>query len=126
MSKKKDFLLELIRREPVHLTAEEIFLRAKSEMPGISLATVYNNLGALAAEGRIRRLHIVGQADRYDRCTNPHEHLICDCCGEIRDLSIPGLGQDLARRIGSDLRPYELNIHYICEPCRNGNPASTS
>lgn len=120
MSKKKDFLLELVRRRPDHLTAEQIFLLAKEEMPHISLATVYNNLGALAAEGAIRRLHIVGLADRYDRCTEPHEHMICDACGEIADLSIPDFTDELCARTGHAVRSYELNIHYLCQSCRAG------
>jgi Fe2+ or Zn2+ uptake regulation protein len=121
MSKKKDFLLELVRRRPVHLTAEEIYLLAKAELPSISMATVYNNLGALAAEGKIRRIHIVGQADRYDRSTSPHEHMVCDRCGEIRDLSIPNFAQALTAETGEAVLSYELNIHYLCQTCREGN-----
>ena len=121
MSKKKDFLLELVRRRPVHLTAEEIFLLAKAELPSISMATVYNNLGALATEGKIRRIHIVGQADRYDRSTDPHEHMVCDGCGEIRDLSIPNFACGLSAEIGEPVLSYELNIHYLCQTCREGN-----
>lgn len=121
MSKKKDFLLELVRRKPVHLTAEEIYLMAKAELPSISMATVYNNLGALAAEGKIRRIHIVGQADRYDRSTDPHEHMVCDGCGKIRDLSIPNFARGLSSEIGESVLSYELNIHYLCQTCREGN-----
>ena len=121
MSKKKDFLLELVRRRPVHLTAEEIFLLAKAELPSISMATVYNNLGALATEGKIRRIHIVGQADRYDRSTDPHEHMVCDGCGEIRDLSIPNFARGLSAEIGEPVLSYDLNIHYLCQTCREGN-----
>lgn len=120
MSKRKDFLLELIRRRPVHLTAEEIFLLAKAEMPGISLATVYNNLGALCNEGRIRRVHIVGQADRYDRTVGAHQHLVCDTCGDIADWDIPGFTQELSGRLGTPVTSYELNIHYLCPQCREG------
>ena len=109
--------------EPIrhlHLTAEEIYLLAKAELPSISMATVYNNLGALAAEGKIRRLHIVGQADRYDRSTAPHEHLVCDTCGEIADYEMPDFSKELCRRIGCDVLSYELNIHYLCQTCREG------
>ena len=120
MSKKKDFLLDLVRRRPVHLTAEEIYLLARTELPSISMATVYNNLGALASEGKIRRLHIVGQADRYDRSVAPHEHLVCDACGCIADYEMPDFTRELAARIGCDIRSYELNIHYLCQTCREG------
>ena len=121
MSKKKDYLLELVRRRPLHLTAEQIYLLAKSELPNISMATVYNNLGALVAEGKIRRIHIVGQADRYDRSTEPHEHLVCDGCGEIADFSIPDFSNALTEQTGIAVLSYELNVHYLCQTCREGN-----
>ena len=121
MSKKKDFLLELVRRRPVHLTAEQIYLLAKAELPSLSMATVYNNLGALASEGKIRRIHIVGQADRYDRSTAPHEHMVCDGCGEISDLSIPNFTKALSEETGVPVLSYELNIHYLCQTCQEGN-----
>ena len=83
------------------------------------MATVYNNLGALASEGKIRRVHIVGQADRYDRSVEPHEHLVCDGCGSIADYAMPNFAHELSARIGSAVHSYELNIHYLCETCRD-------
>ena len=118
MTKNKSLLLDIIRAAPRHMTAEQIFLAAKAERPGIAMATVYNNLGALAAEGLIRRLHIVGQADRYDRNTDPHEHLICDGCGRISDEKFSDFITELSARAGVSVCSYELNMHYLCDTCK--------
>jgi Fe2+ or Zn2+ uptake regulation protein len=118
MTKNKALLLEIIRAAPRHMTAEQIFLAAKEKKPGIAMATVYNNLGALAAEGLIRRLHIVGQADRYDRNVDQHEHLVCDGCGKILDEKLDDFLTELSRRVGTTLSSYELNMHYLCADCK--------
>ena len=118
MTKNKALLLELVREAPRHLTAEQIFLSAKERLPHISMATVYNNLGALTEEGLIRRLHIDGLADRYDRSTAPHEHFICDGCGEITDVFFEGFTEELAARMGGEVSSYELNIRGVCAACK--------
>lgn len=119
MTKNKTLLLDIIRAAPRHMTAEQIFLAAKERCPGIAMATVYNNLGALAAAGEISRLHIVGQADRYDRNTAQHEHLVCDRCGCIADARFEGLLAEFSARAGVKLLSYELTMHYLCEACQN-------
>ena len=119
MTKNKSLLLDIIRAAPRHMTAEQIFLAAKEQRPGIAMATVYNNLGALVAEGLIRRLHIVGLADRYDRNIDQHEHLVCDGCGRISDEKFEDFLAELSKRVGAAVSSYELNMHYLCADCRN-------
>ena len=121
MTKNQSLILDIIRAAPRHMTAEQIFLAAKAERPGIAMATVYNNLAALTADGLIRRLHIVGQADRYDRNTDLHEHLVCDRCGKISDEKLDGFLAELSARIGTALTSYELNMHHLCVDCRTNH-----
>lgn len=118
MTKNKALILDIIREAPRHMTAEQIYLAAREARPGIAVATVYNNLGALVEEGEIRRLHIVGQADRYDRNTEQHEHLICDGCGKISDEMFHDFLTELIGRAGAPVTSYELNMHYLCADCR--------
>ena len=56
MTRQRALILRLIRESGEHPTAEEIYRKAKEEMPGIALATVYNNLNHLAQEGEIRKI----------------------------------------------------------------------
>ena len=118
MTKNKALLLGLVRERPMHLTAEQLFLLAKERLPHISMATVYNNLGALSQEGLIRRVHIDGLADRYDRNVDPHEHFICETCGEITDFCFEKFTEELERRIGEHVSSYELNIRGVCAACQ--------
>ncbi len=118
MTKNRETIYRLIRDSDEHMTAEQIFQLARRERPGIAMATVYNNLNALADEGKIRRVHIQGEADRFDRTTREHEHMICDRCGKILDIG----GIDLRRKIEEAMHvpvtSLELNVHFICDDCQ--------
>ena len=48
-----------------HPTAEEVFIRAKKQMPEISHATVYNCLDALVKCGLVRQVQLERGATRY-------------------------------------------------------------
>lgn len=117
MTRQRAAILEVIRAEPRHYTADEIFARAKEILPTISRATVYNNLNSMAKERLIRRI-CLEDADVYDRSFEPHAHLICDKCGGIRDLKLEGIGEMLELEVGQTVSSYEFKIGYICEACR--------
>ena len=100
-----------------YYTAEEIFEKAKQILPSISRATVYNNLNALASEHLIRRI-CLADADVYDRCFEPHVHLICEKCGGIKDMRLDGLAETLESALGQSVSSYEFKVEYICDGCR--------
>lgn len=118
MTKQRELILSILKQSDRHMTADEIFFLAKLKMPSIAMATVYNNLNALDEAGVINRLHIDGVADCFDKITEPHDHLLCDGCGRITDIHLPALPEMLERELGSEIRDYELTVHYICPECR--------
>ena len=118
MTKHQQMILSIITRAPLHHTAEELYTIAKREMPKVAMATVYNSLAYLCENGHIRRLHLAGQADVYDRSVKPHEHMVCDGCGRIGDIFITGFADELVTRTGMDIRSYDLVIHTLCPNCQ--------
>ncbi len=101
-----------------HLSAEEIYLEAKKQDAAIAMATVYNNLNTLEAEGKIRRMRNVCGPDYFDGNVSVHDHLVCDCCKEISDITLKDFAKDLEKRVGTKITGYDLNIHYVCPKCR--------
>ena len=77
MTKQKKLVLSIAENSNAHLTAEEIFILAKKEMPNIALGTVYRNLNILVEEGLLNRIAIAGRPDKFDHVGDEHEHLIC-------------------------------------------------
>ena len=110
-------ILDLINHSGTHLTAEQIFLRLKQTHPSVVLATVYNNLNTLHQQGKIRKISIEGQPDRYDRNTR-HDHLVCRRCGGLSDICLSDLTADLERQTGFSIDGYDLKIQYLCPRCR--------
>lgn len=119
MTKQRKLIVSIIQQSEKHLSAEEIYSIAKEQMPSMVLATVYNNLNALTEQNIIRRVSIQGHRAYYDKNVQPHDHIVCDCCGEIFDVSVGNLAPILESRCGMPILSYELNLHYICARCRD-------
>ena len=101
-----------------HHTADEIFTLAKERLPGISRATVYNNLKVLESEKLIRRITGDALSDRYDNSYIPHGHMICEECGVVKDFNLRNFDKMLSDAIGSDFDSYELKVRYLCDACK--------
>lgn len=72
-----------------HPTAEEVFARAKAEMPTISLATVYNCLETLVQCNLIRQVNHERGPTRYCPNLRPHAHFRDEQTGTMVDIDIP-------------------------------------
>src|SRR5512138_540644 len=83
---QRDRVYAVLLEKLDHPTAEEVFIRAKGQMPEISMATVYNCLDALVTCGLVRQVMVERGATRF--CPNMHEHshFYCDSCNGIFDI----------------------------------------
>lgn len=118
MTRQRALILDIIRSDKCHHTAEEIFSMARERMPTISRATVYNNLHSLEAEKIIRRISGDGSSDRYDNAFIPHGHLVCIGCDKMTDFDLPELDREISERLGEPIDSFELKIRYLCPECR--------
>jgi len=101
-----------------HPTAEEVFIRAKRQMPEISHATVYNCLDALVKCGLARQVTLDRGATRF--CPNMHEHchFYCDSCDTVFDVDMPDKPQPgVVLPRGFKAGHYEIAIHGVCADC---------
>ncbi len=119
MSRNAQLIYDLVCASSQHPTAEDVFWLIKAHNPKISMATVYNNLNKLVAEGNLRRLTVSG-ADRYDK-TTPHEHLLCARCGKIEDLFLSDFGALLQRSVKEEVLSYDLTVKFVCEGCQKAS-----
>ncbi len=105
-----------------HPTAEEVFIRAKREMPDISMATVYNCLDALVQCGVVRQVTLERGAARFCPNMREHSHFYCDSCQSVFDISLPH-GAAFALPKGFRAERFDIAIHGRCPACgtRAGN-----
>lgn len=69
-----------------HMTAEEVYERARVDVPELARATVYNALGELVRAGLLRSVEGFG-AVRYDsNLDESHHHFRCRRCGRLFDV----------------------------------------
>ena len=123
LTKQQLMIRRLLEQSETHPTAEELYLEAKKEMPNISMGTVYRNLGHMAEEGLIRRLHFAEQPDHYDKNVHPHDHAICVKCGNITDVQVKSISNLIENAPEMDIHSYELSIQCICAGCRINSTA---
>jgi Fur family transcriptional regulator, stress-responsive regulator len=79
-------VLKAVSGQP-HITADGVAEVVRAEIGAISLQSVYDALGVLAAEGLIRRIQPAGSPARFEnRVGDNHHHLICRICGRVVDV----------------------------------------
>ncbi len=75
-----------------HLTAQEIWVRARTRQPRIGFATVHRGLTRLHEQGAVLKIDVPGEASAvYEPAAHAHAHFRCVRCGVIYDIeySVP-------------------------------------
>jgi Fur family transcriptional regulator, iron response regulator len=80
-------IARVLLSRPVHLTADQVWGRAKEIMPEISRATVYNTLDLFERSALLRRLIVDAEKVVFDSNTAPHHHLYDAATGEVIDIA---------------------------------------
>lgn len=117
MTKYEEEIYNIISLSKEHLSVEQIYTELKKKYPKVVLATVYNNVNKLWRLQMIRKIAIENMPDRYDRIIK-HDHLVCQKCGRLTDVSFEDLTDSLRKQTGGEALFYDLKVFYICPDCR--------
>ncbi len=121
MTSQRRVVAEVLDGDHVHLTADEVHVRAAAKLPEISRATVYNTLGELVSLGEVLEVATDGRAKRYDpNAHRPHQHLVCSGCGAIRDVRPQGdplTDLPAEERFGFRVEAVEVTYRGLCPSC---------
>lgn len=116
---QREHVYAVLLRKRDHPTAEEVFIRAKGELPDISLATVYNCLEALVTCGLARQVTVERGAARFCPNMQEHGHFYCDSCASVFDIELPD-APGLRLPKGFAAQRYDVTVHGRCPRCSNG------
>ena len=72
-----------------HPAADTVYTRVRAEMPGISLATVYNCLETLVSCGLVKQVNHEREPSRYCPNLRPHAHFHDEHTGSTHDIDLP-------------------------------------
>lgn len=120
-TKQKEAILRVLRSTNFHPTAVWIYDEVRTELPNISLATVYRNLKVLLGRGEISELELNGSSSRFDPRTDEHDHFWCDKCHRISDVDEPAdkkLNGRVARETGFEISFSRVVFYGLCRECR--------
>ena len=120
LTKQREVVLRVIRDAHEHLTANEVFGRAKELLPSISFATVYNSLRFLKDAGHIAEISFGNGASRFDRITHRHDHAICTSCGKLVDIEMEHPAEIIkkaARQSKFKPESLEFTLRGLCPEC---------
>lgn len=119
-SRQREVILQTLKDNVVHPTAEYLYAILKEKEPNMSLATLYRNLNQLADNGIIKKIDGLESSSHYDHNTHEHYHFLCEECGRVFDVSsevAPDIVKNIENETGFVVKGYDIAIHGICKDC---------
>ena len=120
-TKQRETILEILKNTKSHPTADEVYQKARQEIPHISKGTVYRNLKFLTERGEVIKIDTEGAEARYDARAENHYHFRCENCGKVFDVDIPvnaELDKKAAQKTGLDITHHVLEFRGLCSECQ--------
>jgi Fur family transcriptional regulator, peroxide stress response regulator len=123
-TRQRAVILDILSGGHEHLTAEEVYQRARKVLPTVSLGTVYRNLNFLREKGLAREIRNedAGSA-RFEAARDLHAHFHCRGCHTVLDIPLP---EELCethwhsiKRIAS-IQTLDLHVIGDCSDCAPG------
>lgn len=118
-SHQRELILKEVLSRKDHPTAEQICISLRAVCPRLSLGTVYRDLNTLVEIGKVRRVSIPGEADRFDGELGTHQHLFCRKCHRV--ISLPISAEALENMVMScpdiKVENYTLTVFGLCADC---------
>ena len=88
-TRQREVVFEVLLRKRDHPTADEVYARARRQMDGISLATVYNCLETLVSCGLVRAVNYEREPTRFCPNLSEHAHFQDRQTGRVYDVDLP-------------------------------------
>src|SRR3954466_7795030 len=86
---QREVVYSVLLKKRDHPTADEVYARVRAELPGISLATVYNCLETLVQCNLVRSVNFERGPTRYCPNLRPHAHFHDEQTGQTHDIDLP-------------------------------------
>lgn len=114
-------VLDVVAGSGDHPTAAQVLDRVRERVEGVGTATVYRTLALLVESGQVAELRLgEGQALRYDRAVQRHDHLVCTECGRVEDTHVQldaGALAELTEKTSFTVAGYDVQLHGRCACC---------
>lgn len=118
-SRQRELIYHAVCNSRLHPTADDVYTALKKDNPRLSLGTVYRNLNQMADGGRLIKIQIPGQIDRFDATTCDHYHFVCRSCGKVLDVKKNTAVLPEIRQV-EDHEVERMHVFFegVCKSCR--------
>ena len=100
------------------LSPEETLAYAQQQVDGISIATVYRNIGALVEDKWLMPVEIPGESTRYEVAGKEHHHHFhCNTCGKVFELQGCNIQVKPKLPVGFRVTGHEYFVYGVCADC---------
>ncbi|UOD34149.1 transcriptional repressor [Deferribacteraceae bacterium V6Fe1] len=117
---QRSLLLDIILKHG-HIDIESLVSEITSILPSVSVATVYKNLGTLVENGIVKEVSLPGKKKMYELNAGKHIHLVCNACGNIKDIEIDELAlkEKFSEFLDEEISDFNVTFYYTCKSCLN-------
>jgi Fe2+ or Zn2+ uptake regulation protein len=119
---QRQCIFRALEGDVTHPSAERVYEKVRTEMPNVSLKTVYQTLNDLTELGEISSLDLGTGSARFDpNVESTHHHLVCRSCGKVRDIEadVTGLRVPAGADLGFEVSSAEVVFRGHCDDCRS-------
>ena len=123
LTAQRELILETFLSSRGHISAEELFQKAREKQPHVGFATVYRTLKHLSQCGLARELDFGDGRVQYESEFNRqhHDHMICTSCGtyiEFLNPQIEELQEQVSRKHGFKITSHRMQLYGLCQKCQ--------
>lgn len=126
---QRQAIFRLLQGDGTHPTVEALHDRARTDMPTISLKTVYQTVHDLEEMGEVELIHLGTGSVRVDpNVEDSHHHLICTECGAVRDVHVDVHGLEVPSNERAGFTVADVAVHFrgVCDDCAARRPVPST
>ncbi len=113
------FMIDEIEKKG-HIDIDDLYESLKAIFPYISLATVYKNINSMTENGFLTEVKIPKLKTRYELTKEHHAHLLCQKCGELKDIPVDSrwITNNISQNSGYKINNTLITFEGICPKCQ--------
>jgi Fe2+ or Zn2+ uptake regulation protein len=124
ITEQRKLVASIIDEGRSHPDADEIYRRARTMDPRISLSTVYRTLSLLKSEGLVQDHRFDEEHAHFEPVVDKagHHHVICQECGDVTEFELslnPAQRASVENATGYQVATERIEVVGVCERCRN-------
>jgi Fe2+ or Zn2+ uptake regulation protein len=123
---KRLAILDILSREKIYLSPEEVWTKLKERFSTVGLPTVYRNLEELADGGIIFKVIHSDRKLYYFLCNNTdhHHHFVCTGCKRVDDLNycaFDEIEKEVSENLNGTISSHIMQVFGMCRQCSSAS-----